>query len=200
MTEQPIQPEEPIATQTNPLNPMMASVGQRGGDRSFLDQCEADINPRKKPILPGIDTNMMKVLAWTAIASAGMIGGIKIAADHGAEEAGREARTRFERLVPEEVNLDDRLLSVECLVGRIGQRCQGVSPAATASFEEEHCDRDELRGLDLPENSKEQNLMNLSGAAKVASKPLGFEPTFVCHESGSEATLDIDVRKLPEGK
>lgn len=194
----------PEEQRSSPLSPMSPPIGRPGRNSrpDPMAQYEAQLNPIRQPKGPSLAMPIAKTVGVLALAAALGIG-LSKSADHNATEAGADARAE---LLSSELLTDLNIYSqlspedqkaLECVVGRIGTRCAGVSRLGTDEFETQHCDVAALDKLDDAGESKEENLISLGIEARRIASKAGVEPRFMCKTAGHEATLEIDVNKMP---
>ncbi|PIZ76220.1 hypothetical protein COY05_01885 [Candidatus Peregrinibacteria bacterium CG_4_10_14_0_2_um_filter_38_24] len=159
--------------------------------QNYLGECERRLNATDKLQRSSIASTATRIATWTAlILSVGLTG--KLSADDDASVAGKRARASLLEALPKDANLttEDRK-TLECIVGRIGLRCRGVSRIGKDDFETQNCDKPALDKLDERDRSKESNLKALGAKAKETTKNSGFEPSFLCESSQEGTRLTI---------
>lgn len=182
-----------------PLNPMSPPIGRPGRNSrpDPMAQYEAQLNPIRQPKGPSLAMPIAKTIGVLALAAALGIG-LSKNADHNATEAGADARAELLSALPTDLELSPAdEAELNCVVGRIGTRCAGVSRFGTDEFETQHCDVAALDKLDDAGESKEENLISLGVEAKRVAAKAGLEPRFMCNTVGHKAMLDIDVIEMP---
>jgi|GEM_PF-3120575 len=217
MTHAPEQQEAPHSQEPNtrvlPLNPMSSPVGRpqinsgterapvaridRTTDSAYIAQIESRLNPTRQPKGPSAAKGIAKTIAALAVVAAAGVGMFKLA-NHSAKKAGTEAREQLLSKLPKDSHLSPAdQAELNCIVGRIGTRCAGISRLGIDTFETQHCDIAKLDKLDDVNESKEDNLVSLGIEAKTIAAKAGLEPRFMCSTAGQETNLDINVGKIP---
>lgn len=170
--------------------------------QQYLDEYERRLNttsqPQKlkatgQPQKSTIASNIARIAVYTSLILGAILAG-KCSADSGASVAGKRARASILAVLPETPSLTPtNKRTLECLAGRIGVRCQGVSRLGKDDFESKNCDPAELNALDNPDRSKESNLIALATKAKKVAAKAGITPRFMCNTSSDGAQLKITI-------
>ncbi|MDP2642231.1 MAG: hypothetical protein Q8P62_00100 [Candidatus Peregrinibacteria bacterium] len=171
-------------------------------DTAFLErlgsQSDSETQSRAReaaePRKSSTASNIARIATYVSLVL-GTISLGKYSVDNSASVAGKRARTSLLATLPENTDLtpaDKKTL--ECLVGRIGVRCQGVSRLGKDDFESQNCDHAALDALDDPDKSKTENLMALGDKAREVTAKAKITPRFMCESSkeGSQLKITLD--------